>query len=226
MSPRKELSTRQPFKRTELHSDSKTVRYELVTLVSLEHELTRPNVQDNVTLSNAAIESFAVHYRGLLLFLYGHLDEITANGSTERFSLRPSDVLGWDFYHGWATDCPVPSELIVRSKYRADKHVAHIVTDRREVNQAGSTTKSLWNLSAIASEICAVFSTFLTKAPPTNFDPAELERMMDLLEKRASIVVVPQARSVSAPQPLAKITGVAQFAHGCTSSHATPFELW
>ena len=83
----------------ELESDSKTVRYELDMLVGLAQGFSSPGVQADRIASNAYVESFAVHCRALIFFLFGHLDGITANGNTERFAApRDSDIFAFDFH--------------------------------------------------------------------------------------------------------------------------------
>ncbi len=226
MKPRNELKTRRAFTPTELQSHSKTVRHELVTLVGIEERFSRPGFPDDVIAKNALIESFAMHSRALVVFLFGHLDQITVNYVTERFSaLRVNDILAWDFHRGWEADCPQPVELIVRSKYQADKHVAHIITERREVNQLGSATESRWNFSDVTGEICRIFEHFLKTAPHANFDAAELKRMTDLLAKRTTSshlrVGVPPSNN---PPSLAKPTFATQSVCGTTSSRTTPLE--
>lgn len=174
---------------TELQSDSKTVRYELKMLIRLAQGFSA--IQANPIARSAYIESFAVHCRALIFFLYGHLDEITACGKTEKFArVRDNDVFAIDYHHGWDKDCPPPTGMIVQSKWQADKHVAHIITDRREVNQSGSTKESVWNLSDAVSAICTPFADFLTKVRPQNLDATEMRRMSDLIAEWTSAAKV------------------------------------
>lgn len=191
---------KRPFRsRPELQSDSKTVQYELKMLICLAQGFSAPPIQADPIARNAYIESFAVHCRALICFLYGHLDEITAGGNTEKFArVYNNDVFAIDYHHRWADDCPQPTGLIVQSKRRADKHVAHITTDRREVNQPGSTEESVWDLSGVASAICTPFEAFLRKVPPQNLDATELRRMNELIAEWTSAAKV-QFVSLSEP---------------------------
>ncbi len=182
MKLRIDLTKRLSRLQSDLQSDSKTLRYELDQLVGVAQGFSNPSVHADRIASNAYIESFAVHCRALIYFLFGHLEEITANGKSERFAaLRDSDIVAFDFHRGGDRDHTQPTEVMLQAKRQADKHVAHITTDRREANQPGSTKESVWNLSQATSAICSVLSCFLSKAPQGNFDAAELQRMYELI---------------------------------------------
>jgi hypothetical protein len=181
----------------DLESDSKTLRYELGMLVGLAQGYSTPAIQADRIATNAYVESFAVHCRALIFFLFGHLKEITANGSTENFScLRKTDVLAFDFHREWQRDCPQPTEAMVKAKWQADKHVAHITTDRREVNQPGSDKESVWNLIESVTAICNTLTCFLSKAPPLNFNAIELQRIQDLITEWEGLITEWDKRSV------------------------------
>jgi hypothetical protein len=178
------LSKRRKRSPGDLQSDSKTIRYELVNLIGLASDYS-PNWKDSDPIrNNAYVEAFAVHCRALIFFLYAHLDEITSNGLTERFSsVRDNDVLAYDFYPRWDEDCPEPTQVLVESKRLADKHVAHITTDRREVNQNGSAIESIWHLTDVTSIICNAMSCFLKKTSPHCFEAAEWDWMNRRIEE-------------------------------------------
>jgi hypothetical protein len=206
MKLRGELQKRALRSPAELECDSKTLCYELGMLVGLAQGYSSPAIQAVRIATNAYVESFAVHCRALIFFLFGHLDEITANGRTERFAvLRENDVLAFDFHREWHRDCPQPTEAMVQAKWQADKHVAHITTDRREVNQPGSGKESVWNLNGSVSAICNTLTYFLSKAPSLNFNAIELRRIQDLITEweRWSVVVkthsLPQSASPAGP---------------------------
>jgi hypothetical protein len=206
MKPRIDPKKRPVRSQIELQSDSKTLRYELDMLVGLAERFSSLSDKADRVARNAYIESFAVHCRALIFFLFGHLNEITANGKTERFAReRSTDVLALDFYGGWNQDWPPPTELMVRAKRQADKHVAHITIDRREVNQPGSGTESVWELSQAASAICDAMVCFLQKAPAHNFDVNELHRMRDLIAEwnrwKSAAQMQPPPQSGSSRQP-------------------------
>jgi hypothetical protein len=159
-------------------SDSKTLRNELENLVGLVQQYSPNWIDTDPVRNNAYVEAFAVHCRALIFFLYGHLEEITAKGKTERFSpLRENDVIAYDYYPSWSNDCPPPTDVLVDAKWQADKHVAHITEERREVNQPGSSKDSVWKLGRAASVICTVMELFLRKAPVQGFDASESDQM-------------------------------------------------
>jgi hypothetical protein len=162
-----------------LRADSSTVRYELDMLLSTAQRYGEACAQGDSVGMNMAVESFAVHCRGLILFLFGHVEGLAAQGQKpERFSgERDTDVFAWDYHPGWRHSCPEPSEELYHAKRRADKHVAHITTDRRGVNQPGTGVESVWQLQATADELARTFARFLGGAPEVNFDPEEWRKM-------------------------------------------------
>jgi hypothetical protein len=184
--PRTQPQQRQP---SELRDDSKTLRYELEMLIRLARGYPSPDIQNNRISRNAYIESFAVHCRALIFFLFGHEESMTVNSQTERFGgLRPDDVIAFDFHPGWLRDCPQPTAVMLEAKQQADKHVAHVTTDRRNLNQPGKK-KSEWDLEAVTSQICREFDIFLTKAGTANatsFDPTALGDLKKLIADRTS----------------------------------------
>src|SRR5262245_43404854 len=115
------LRSRAPRTQADLRLDSQTLCYEVAMLLGSALRYPAAAPEDQVA-RNMAVEAFALHCRALILFLFGHLDEITANGQTARFAPeRPNDVFAFDFYPGWAADCPAPTEVLVEAKWRADK---------------------------------------------------------------------------------------------------------
>jgi hypothetical protein len=162
-----------------LQADSATVRYELDMLLDAAQRYQEADAQRDAVGKNMAVESFAVHCRGLILFLFGHVEGLEAAGQNpERFSGdRDTDIFAWDYHLGWRYDCPEPSEVLYHAKKRADKHVAHLTTDRRGVNQVGTGVESVWQLQATLEELATAFARFLHSAPAGNFDPAELRKM-------------------------------------------------
>ena len=86
-------------------------------------------------------------------------------------------MFAWDYSPGWAADCPSPSQTLLHAKQQADKHVAHITTERRGVNQPGTAQESKWNLQAIVQEIAGAMALFMSNAPASNFNPNELTKM-------------------------------------------------
>jgi hypothetical protein len=162
----------------ELQADSGTVRYDLDMLVETARRYVEAEVKD-VVGRNMAVESFAIHCRAMIQFLFGHLEWIERPGKVqERFPPpRPTDVFAHDYHPGWRHDCPTPTEMLGDSKWRADKHVAHVTTDRRGVNQEGTGIESVWDIHAAVNELGAAMALFMAKAPLANFDAEELRKM-------------------------------------------------
>jgi hypothetical protein len=164
---------------SELRADSGTVRYELDMLLETAERYGQPDAKGDTVGKNMAVESFAVHCRALILFLFGHVEGLEAAGyKPEKFGgERGSDVYAWDYFPAWERDCPEPSAELYHAKMRADKHVAHITTDRRGVNQPDTGVESVWQLQATTNELARAFALFLSKAPVANFDPEEWRKM-------------------------------------------------
>ena len=193
---------------SELQSDSKTLRYEIENLVGIAEAYSPIWFDADRIRNNAYIAAFALHCRALIFFLFGHQGEIAANGSCRAASrrflqerhnrLRLLPVMEQSF-------CSPPTGVLVEAKRQADKHVAHITEERRELNQAGSPNESIWKLAAAASAICAVMGLFLDNAPANGFDEAELARMKNSASLcKLSDIRHPGARATLAgPRPQA-----------------------
>jgi hypothetical protein len=178
MSTSPRLKKRRSRSPSDLRRDSRTVCYELDNLIAIARQYSPDYAETDRIRNNAYIESFAIHCRALIFFLYGHQGQVAANGRTEGFSLpRDTDVLAWDFHQLWEIECPEPDAVLVDSKQKADKYVAHITTLRRDVNQPGSEKSSVWRLSEATSAICKVMECFIDAVPPDNFD-AEAMRII------------------------------------------------
>jgi hypothetical protein len=163
----------------DLQADSATVRYDLDMLFETAERYVRAEQHTDITGKNMAVESFAIHCRAIIHFLFGHLDYIERPGGTkENFSPpRPTDVFAYDYHPGWRYDCPAPTQKLGDSKWRADKHVAHVTTERRGVNQVGTGIESVWDMHAAVLELRAAMARFVDMAPAANFDPEQLRMM-------------------------------------------------
>ena len=213
----------------DLQADSKTIAYELRMLLAAASEFAAAENRLSNQCKNALIESFAIHCRALIFFLYGHLDEIECNRVSERLGpLKDTDILATDYASAWGTSFVPPTEELIRSKRRADKHVAHITTDRREVNQPGSTVPpSVWQLDAATRAIAGAFSQFLSLAPATSFWPDALTEMKQLVGSWAAASVTTattasQSQVVSTQSPHRALTGTTD---ARTTSPAQPISL-
>jgi hypothetical protein len=120
------LTNRTVRNQAHLQADSGTVRYDLDMLVETAGRFVEAERRKDVVGVNMAVESFAIHCRAMIQFLFGHLEWIERPGTVqERFPpSRPTDVFARDYHAGWRHDCPAPSQKLGDSKWRADKHVS------------------------------------------------------------------------------------------------------
>jgi len=98
-------------------------------------------------LSNALIESFVIHVRALIDFLY-------PNGP------KKDAVIAADFFNiqeDWVKLRPDESEILKKARKRAHKEVAHLSYDRQKV----SIEEKGWNFLEISHEIQEVMNIFL-----------------------------------------------------------------
>lgn len=102
-------------------------------------------------LTNALLESFVIHVRGVMDFLYNDTPQ-------------PDDVVAQDFFpsaDAWLKIRPQLSELLSTAKRRAGKEVAHLTYARLAVTP---DTKP-WPFVAIANELTSVMAVFLNNVP-------------------------------------------------------------
>ncbi len=102
-------------------------------------------------LTNALLESFVVHVRGVMDFLYND-------------NPQNDDVVAQDFFaspDAWASIRPELSELLRKAKKRVGKEIAHLTYARLEVTP---DTKP-WPFVSIANEVSSVMQVFLTNVP-------------------------------------------------------------
>ena len=114
---------------------------------------------------NALLESFTIHVRNLLDFLYGP-------GS------KPDDVLSDDFFDDpslWPQKRPPKSSLLAEAHKRVGKEVAHSTYGRLKVTPE---TKP-WSYLLIAREIGAVLQEFIKFVPTIRLN----ERVMKALKE-------------------------------------------
>src|SRR4051812_11801604 len=98
MATRVANRTRRP--ESELRLDAATVRYDLDMLVVAAIRYGDFHVKADSVGKNMAVESFAIHCRALIDFLYGHDDWNPQSGEKVK-PARRDDVLAWDYCPGW-----------------------------------------------------------------------------------------------------------------------------
>jgi len=136
----------------ELQKASDHLHYEIWMLASLANGI-GSGIAGQGPIANALLESFVIHVRALMDFLYND-------------NPQPDDVIADDYFSSpdeWRNARPELTELLKSSKRRAGKEVAHLTYARLDVTQE---TKP-WAFIQIANEISAVINIFLQRAPKT-----------------------------------------------------------
>ena len=119
-------------------------------LTSLAHGI-GTGIAGQGPIANALLESFVVHVRALMDFLYND-------------NPKPDDVIAEDYFENveeWKQLRPELSETLKQAKRRAGKEVAHLTYARLDVTPE---TKP-WRFVDIANEIAAVLNIFLENVP-------------------------------------------------------------
>lgn len=120
-------------------------------------EVTRiRNVSEQVFI-NMIIESFAVHLRNLITFLY------PANS-------YPTDICAKDFFSDpdiWTETRPPLSKTLENARKRAHKEMGHLTTERI----AGTDDPNKpWNMRELISEIVPILRLFCDSADKNKLD--------------------------------------------------------
>lgn len=120
-------------------------------------------------IANALLESFVIHVRAIMDFLYADRPQ-------------PDDVIAEDFFGSpdqWKKIRPALSSSLSQAKRRAGKEVAHLTYARLDVTPE---TKP-WRFIDIAKEIAAVIDVFLKNVPKEKLGSKwETERPNQTLE--------------------------------------------
>jgi hypothetical protein len=134
--------------------DSQTLAYDFKMLCGTAADLKNVDPQQEWVRHNALIESFAVRCRALLCFFFAH-------DLGSGFKCRSNDVTARDFCASWSV--PRDPLLFENAKWQADKHVAHLTTERQNVNLAGGP-QSDWNIQALLPHFVSLMEAFLVQA--------------------------------------------------------------
>ncbi len=115
-----------------------------------------PSSADGTHLGNALIESFVVHLRNVIDFLY--LDRP-----------KPTDVVAGHFFdpNVWHGLRPPISSTLEAARVRANKEIAHLTTDRI----TGSPPEKAWDFKGLAVEIKPSMRLFAERALATRLSP-------------------------------------------------------
>lgn len=133
-----------------LQEASNHLHYEFWMLTSLAKGLAS-SIAANGWLPNALLESFVIHVRVLLDFLYVEQP-------------KPDDVIAADYFPSseeWEKLRPAQSETLKKSRTRAHKELAHLTYARLNVTPE---TKP-WAFIEIANQIHRVMDIFLGNVP-------------------------------------------------------------
>lgn len=107
--------------------------------------------QTDHLLRNALLESFVIHARNLIAFIWSE-------------SSNSDDVLAEDFFpdpQNWRSARPEMSTLLSESKRRVNKLAAHLTYTRLSISGA----QKVWRFIDIARELQTVFELFVQSAP-------------------------------------------------------------
>ena len=130
----------------ELRGASNHLYYEVWMLSSLANGIAS-GIAGQGPIANALLESFVIHVRAVMDFLYAE-------------TAKPDDVVAEDFFDSpdqWTSIRPQLSETLSHAKRRAGKEVAHLTYARLDVTPA---TKP-WKFVQIADDISSVMNAFL-----------------------------------------------------------------
>jgi len=146
---------------TELKKASGHLYYEIEMFIGCAQELAK-GAHNNRTVANALLESFTIHARAILDFLY----------ASE--SAREDDVIAEDFFDEpcvWHSVRPEKTTLLDSIHKRVGKEIAHLTYTRQEVTPEAKK----WHYLRIYHDVAKVLQPFLEKVPQSKLDPSLLE---------------------------------------------------
>ena len=115
-----------------------------------------PTNEAERVLENAMVESFVIHLRNLISFLY-----------SER--VESKDIVAADFFqdaNAWYQRRPTISQSLKKARERSHKEVVHLTTDRI----AEKTPEKEWPVSKLVGEIQRLMRLFANLASPQRLD--------------------------------------------------------
>lgn len=129
------------------------IRYEVQQLLNATDAISR-RLSIHNGLQYMIVESFTIHLRNLITFLYPYIK-------------REEDVCARDYFINtktWDNLRPEISITLKQAKFRADKEVEHLTTSR----QAGTSKSKEWNVADLTDEIMAILKIFCESADRIN----------------------------------------------------------
>ena len=130
----------------ELIKASEHLKYEYSMLLAVTEALSAGLVL-NQFLKNALLESFAIHFRTLVDFLYP-----PANA-------RSDDMAAEDFFDNparWSEMRPAISQILNSGRRRAHKEIAHLTYARLAITESEKD----WPFGEMTAEICSLMDLF------------------------------------------------------------------
>jgi hypothetical protein len=128
----------------ELRDASHHLHYEINMLRSLAQGLAS-GIAGQGTIANALLESFVIHLRCVLDFLYPPADQ------------RPDDVVAQDYFDDWENRRPPMPAKLSKVRGRAGKEVAHLTYARLDVTAEAKR----WPFVELFNEAYEVLDVFL-----------------------------------------------------------------
>lgn len=138
--------------------------YEFTMFLALTQELSKRYPPG--TINNALLESFALHVRNLIDFLYAE-------------NLSSDDVYAGDFFpckEDWVKIRPQITPLLEKVKKRANKEVSHLTYSRIKISQE----EKKWDFVRIFQEMRRAFDVFVEEVDEELLSP----EWTDFLETR------------------------------------------
>lgn len=129
-----------------LRESSRHLFYEFTMLIGSSSQalILASSLQPGNVIGNALVESFALHTRNLIEFLYAGIP-------------NEDDVITEDFIQNWDSVGPKITENLASVKKRVHKEVAHLTYTRIGI----SLVDKIWQTQDIITEIEEVFKEFL-----------------------------------------------------------------
>jgi hypothetical protein len=121
--------------------------YEAGMLYDVTVKLLNRHHKDDPILENALLESFGIHSRNLIDFLW--LDK----------PMKPTDAIASDYFENWKA--PEMSERLSKVKDRVGKEMVHLSYNRLDVSEE----EKGWQIVGIGPEITAAFGAFVAAVP-------------------------------------------------------------
>lgn len=121
--------------------------YEAGMLYEVTGKLMNRHHDDDPVVENALLESFGIHNRNLIDFLW--LDR----------PMKDTDAIARDWIEDW--EAPEMSERLAKVKDRVGKEMVHLSYNRLDVPEK----EKGWTVLGIGPEVIGTFATFASKVP-------------------------------------------------------------